>query len=252
LAAGEAELDSFDVVEGLVIADAGEVEVLNAISLHGGLVDSWPMSAVNTDAVLAALAARWQRDGLPRYAQFDNDTRFQGAHQWPDSLGRVIRFCLQLEVVPVFVPPRETGFQAAIENYNGRWQAKVWARWRHKDVPALCARSATYVAAHRQRTVERAERAPGRRPWPPNWHFDPKSQPHGTVIYLRRSDASSRVEVLGHRWDLRTTWPHRLVRAEVDLRHHQIRFHALRRRTPDQQPLLRTEGYVFPRAPFRG
>jgi len=47
---GQAELDSFDAVEGLVIAGVGEVEVLNAISLHGGPVDSWPMRAVNTDA----------------------------------------------------------------------------------------------------------------------------------------------------------------------------------------------------------
>jgi len=41
-----------------------------------------------------------------------------------------MRTCLRLDVTPVFAPPRESGFQAAIENFNGRWQAKVWARFR--------------------------------------------------------------------------------------------------------------------------
>ena len=41
VAAGRAELDSIDIVEGLVIKDGPQVEVLNGVSLHGGLVASW-------------------------------------------------------------------------------------------------------------------------------------------------------------------------------------------------------------------
>src|SRR5437879_4187068 len=37
VAAGRAELDSIDIVEGLVIKDGPPVEVRNAVSLHGGL-----------------------------------------------------------------------------------------------------------------------------------------------------------------------------------------------------------------------
>src|SRR3990170_4973548 len=43
---------------------------------------------------------RWREEGLPWYAQFDNDTRFQGPHQFPDVVGRVPRLCLQLGVLP--------------------------------------------------------------------------------------------------------------------------------------------------------
>jgi hypothetical protein len=53
------------------------------------------------------------------YAQFDNDPLFEGPQIHPDTIGRVARACLGLGVVPVFVPPRETGFQAAIEGFNG-------------------------------------------------------------------------------------------------------------------------------------
>ena len=71
------------------------------------------------------------------YAQFDDDMTFQGTHRYPDALGRVVRACLRLGVVPVFVPPRETGFQAMIESYNGWWQTKVWSRFQHANLTDL-------------------------------------------------------------------------------------------------------------------
>lgn len=55
------------------------------------------------------LTAHWQEHGLPRCAQFDNVMIFQGTHRYPDALGRVIRLCLSLDVVPVFVSPRASG-----------------------------------------------------------------------------------------------------------------------------------------------
>ena len=132
------ELDSFDVVEGLVIKDGPQVEVLNGISLHGGLAASWPMEAsVTAKVVVESLIEHWRAFGLPGYAQFDNDTIFQGPHAHPDVIGRVSRLCLSLGVVPVFVVPHEFGFQSTIENYNGTWQAKVWARFEHGSLPGL-------------------------------------------------------------------------------------------------------------------
>lgn len=128
VAAAKAELDSFDIVEDLVVQGGIDVNVLNAVSLHGGLCASWPCSQITAKNTVNSLIEHWRTFGLPRYAKFDNDTVFQGAHQFPDTFGRVTRTCLSLGVTPVFTPPQETGFQAEIENYNGRWQAKVWHR----------------------------------------------------------------------------------------------------------------------------
>lgn len=252
VAAGQAELDSFDIVEGLVIAGGHEVEVLNGLSLHGGLPDSWPGPPVRASTVVQALTERWRANGVPTYAQFDNDTRFQGAHHFPDTVGRVTRCCLSLGVVPVFVPPQEPGFQAAIENYNGRWQAKVWARFHHADYRALQARSARYVAALRQRLAVRWERAPARRRFSPAWQLNLQARPRGRLIFIRRADEDGRVEFLGHRWTVAAHWGHRLIRAELDLDADQIHFYALRRRAPAEQPLLHTAAYRFPREGFRG
>ena len=251
LAARRAELDSSDIVEGLVIKGGTQVEVLNATSLHGGLVASRPMGVVTAQAAVEALVGHWHAFGLPGYAQFDNDTIFQGPHQHKDVVGRVARLCLGLGIVPVFAPPREPGFQAAIENYNGRWQAKVWARFAHESLEGLEAQSGRYVAASRLRAAARIEAAPARRPFPEVWALDLQAAPRGRVIYLRRTGAAGGVELLGRHFEVDALWPHRLVRAEVDLDAGQIRFYALRRRDPAHQPLLREVAYKLPRRRFQ-
>jgi hypothetical protein len=96
VAAGDAELDSFDFIEDLKIATGPLVSVLTAMSLHGGLPDAWIMAPVRAHTTVDALLERWLRDGLPDYAQFDNDPVFQGTHRFADSVGRVSRLCLAL------------------------------------------------------------------------------------------------------------------------------------------------------------
>jgi len=252
LAKARAELDSFDIVEGLVIKDGPQVEILNGVSLHGGLPMSWPVVApVTAKMVVTSMLEHWREVGLPRYAQFDNDMIFQGTHRYPDALGRVIRTCLSLDVVPVFVPPREMGFQAAMESYNGWWQARVWLRFEHATVEGLCDRSGRHVTALRQHRAARIEAAPARRPFPVGWKLDLQARPQGRLIYLRRTDGQGGVEVLGQRWQVPGTWPHRLVRVEVDLSHDRLRFYTLRRREPKNQPRVLEVPYQLPKRRFQ-
>lgn len=252
VAARRAELDSFDVIEGLVIKSGPEVAVLTGISLHGGLAASWPMASVSAKIAAEMILEHWRQWGLPAYAQFDNDTIFQGAHQFADTVGRVTRLCLSLGVVPVFVPPRETGFQAMVENYNGCWQAKVWARFQHASLAELQERSARYVAASRRSRVQRIEAAPPRAAFPKDWSADLQAPPRGRIIYLRRTNEEGHVNLLGHTFMVSEQWAHRLVRAEVDLDAELISFYSLRRKDPDSQPLLRRVAYHLPRRSFKG
>jgi putative transposase len=251
VAAAKVELDSFDLVEGLVIKDGPEVEVLNGVSLHGGLVASWPMAAPVTAArAVTSLTEHWRAVGLPGYAQFDNDMIFQGTHRYPDALGRIIRLCLSLGVVPVFVPPRETGFQAMIESYNGWWQARVWSRFRHADLAGLQERSRRHVQALRQHRAARVEAAPDRRPFPAGWKLELKKRPRGRLVYLRRSSGLSEVSLLGRTWPKGQAWPNRLVRCEVDLDHDKLRFFTLRRKEPTSQPQILEVDYRLPARGF--
>ena len=54
-----AELDQFDFVEGLVIKDGPEVEVLNVVSLHGGLVGAWPTTGCTAESARMAMIEHW-------------------------------------------------------------------------------------------------------------------------------------------------------------------------------------------------
>ena len=76
VAAGRAELDSFDIVEGLALEGGLRVEVLNAVSLRGGLPGAWPQRLVTAKTTVPALLQHWRQFGLPAYAQFDNGHHF--------------------------------------------------------------------------------------------------------------------------------------------------------------------------------
>lgn len=251
LAASKAELDSFDTIEGLAILGGPDLTILTGISLHGGMASAWAAKSVGAKTVVAALIEHWQAVGLPAFAQFDNDNRFQGPKHHADAIGRVSRLCLSLGVTPVFTPPNETGFQAAIESFNNAWQAKVWRRFRHRSVRGLQDRSARYIAAHRQRHARRIEAAPRRRRFPKRWKLDLQQHPHGKILFLRRTNDHGSINILGHTFLVDRFWVHRLVRAEVNLDANHIRFYALRRRDPTSQPPLGEVKYILPKKPFK-
>jgi putative transposase len=251
VAAGKAELDSFDTIEGLAILGGPDLTILTGISLHGGMASAWAAKSVGAKTVVAALIEHWQAVGLPAFVQFDNDNRFQGPKQHADVVGRVSRLCLSLGVTPVFAPPNETGFQAAIESFNNSWQAKVWRRFRHRSLRGLQSRSARYLAAHRQRHARRIESAPRRRRFPKRWQLDLQQHPHGKIFFLRRTNDHGKINLMGHAFLVDRSWIHRLVRAEVNLDANHIRFYALRRRDPTSQPLLGEVQYSLPKKPFK-
>ena len=252
VAAHRAELDSFDVIEDLRLQDGPLLDVLTTRSLHGGLAGAWATGAsLSASVAVSCMVRHWRTHGLPAYVQFDNDTRFQGPHQHRHVLSRVMRLCLSLGVIPVFVPPYETGFQGMIENFNGRWQQKVWNRFHHRDLAELRRHSGGFVRALRRRCAGRPETAPPRRPFPQRWTLDLQRPPQGPLIYIRRLAENGRAFLLGESFFVSRRWQGRLVRCEVDLDHHGLRFFALRRRAPKDQPLLKKTPFRIHHRPFR-
>ncbi len=160
--------------------------MLTGIGLHGAQIAAWFMPRPSAQATVNAVLARWRQIGLPTYVQFDNDTSFQEARQWPDSVGRLTRVCLALEVTPVFAPPREPGFQNAIEGFNALWQAKVWRRDRARNAADLQGRSDRYVAAPAPRPRG------GPRPRPPTPAGPTRHRPECAAARHRDLPASRR------------------------------------------------------------
>jgi len=71
------------------------------------------------------------------------------------------------------------------------------------------------------------------------------------VIFIRRTTEYGAIALLGHTFRVDPQWCHRLVRCEVLLDQHCIRFYGLRRAQPEEQPLLRETRYRFPKRRFK-
>ena len=106
------------------------------------------------------------------------------------------------------------------------------------------------MTALRRRAAARSDTAPARRPIAPAWTLDLQTPPRGVLIFLRRTTERGAVHLLGRTFDVDPTWPFRLVRCEVHLDVGSLRCYALRRRQPDQQPLLAEMPYALPRRRF--
>ena len=169
----------------------------------------------------------------------------------PDSIGLVVRLCLAAGVTPVFVPPAELGWQAAIERFNGLWQEKVLARLADPGLEELVARSDAYVAASRARHRARIAAAPPRRPIPPGAVVDPGAPASGRILFIRRVSDAGRVTVLSRRMRAGEAWAHRHVRVELDIDAGRIDIFGLRRSVPDFQPHLASHAYDPPARWFR-
>jgi transposase len=233
------ELDSFDIVEGLYLHGGREVQFLNGISLHGGLLHSRAMPTMTAENTVLALMEHWKKFGLPKYVQFDNDMIFQGPRK-QNAIGKVIRLCLSLKVIPVFATPYEQGFQGKIERFNRELQEKFWRRKRFKNIKDIEKHLAEYVQAHQLAHQKEIVTAPKRRPFPKRWKRDDAKPPQGKIIYLRRTDGSGRVRFLEREFLVSEHWINRLVRAEVDLDEGKVCFYALRRAEWKTHRLVKT------------
>jgi hypothetical protein len=69
-------------------------------------------------------------------------------------------------------------------------------------------------------------------------------------VFIRRTNEKGEVQLLGHTFVVNPQWPNRLVRADLDLTKGRIGFFTLRRRAPDQQPLVAEVFYKLPKRKF--
>ncbi len=229
VASGAAELEQWDLVEGLRLHGRA------CISLWGKFATAVPgPEPWRLPMLLPAVLAHWQQWGPPDFVQLDNDTRFAGSSRARRRLGRFVCACLAAGVVPVFAPPRESGFQARIENCL--WQRKVWQRFRHRRWADLHRRNRAFVAAHRAYHARSQETAPPR---------PAQRAAADTIIFLRRLDSTGRAYLLGERVPVQVRWAHRLVRCELCVSTQTLRCFALRRREPEHQPLLCTRHFLL-------
>lgn len=181
--------------------------------------------APTLDTVLAFLVRAWQRLGLPRYLQTDNDRLFAGTGRWPGSINRFIRLVLLVGVELVFIPPHEPFRNGSVENFNGWFQERLLSiplrgpaqvRRELKVLMEVCFQE--HVHPHLGfRTPKEVRRSlhPQRLPANFKQHLQPLPIPTGKVTFIRKVRRSGRITVLDVKVHVSKRLKGRYVRATL-------------------------------------
>jgi len=76
------------------------------------------------------LVSAWQKIGIPKYLQVDNELSLKGSNRHPRTFGDVIKLCLYVGVEIIFIPEAEPWRQGVIEKFNDVYD-KTFFRRQH-------------------------------------------------------------------------------------------------------------------------
>jgi transposase len=122
---------------------------LNAVDTFTGRVAVQPLYARAAQDVLDALWAIWQRLGIPRALQVDNEATFLGGTLHPRVLGCLVRLCLAHKVAPYFIPFREPWRNGVVERFNDLYQKRFLERLELHSPAELERESLAFETRHK-------------------------------------------------------------------------------------------------------
>lgn len=217
------DVHQVDFIVGHYLASRRPVVIFNRKDGATGLVAGTEEPDRSVQRVLAFLTKDWQRQGIPRFLQMDNDMSLTGGRMHPRSLGQLVRFCLACRVIPVFTPERRPASNAVVERYNGLWQEKVWQRYRFRAFSQLRKRSQAFQEAYnaylKRRLIRQGKGALFNicvRCLPKSLRFrHPLPLYRGQIWFIRRIDEDGAIQVLNETVRLPKRYAHEFVRVVV-------------------------------------
>lgn len=170
----------------------------------------------------------WNRLGLPKYAQVDNEMVFYGSPRHPRGMGQFIRLCCFYSVEAVFIPQCEPWRNGAVEKFNDHWTYKFYHRVRMEGLEDLRIESLEFETRHNSRyhysplggkTPQQALAASGAKlVFPaklPGKKF-PKPQ-YGKYHVVRFIRSDGFLDVFGERFPMPTEVIYEYVTATIDV-----------------------------------
>lgn len=122
---------------------------LNALDLVTRRCGIEPL--VSKSGLVKAVWSIWNRLGIPRFAQVDNEMTFYGSPLHPHAMGQFIRLCCFYGVEAVFIPVREPWRNGAVEKFNDHWNYKFYRRVHMDGVEDLRVESQEFEVRHNSR-----------------------------------------------------------------------------------------------------
>ncbi len=188
----------------------------------------------DTDIVEAVVAA-WQRLGIPRRLQVDNELSFRGSNRYPRSLGLLIRLCLSLGVELVFIPEAEPWRNGIVERFNDVYDKLFYRSQRFRDPEHLAAELVRFEAFHNRQ--HRYAKLGQRVPWEVHTASQRRVLPRcfaqhrgelpfrdGRVSFVRLTDAHGRVRFFSESFLVHPRLVHEYVTGTISTRAGVLQF----------------------------
>lgn len=120
------------------------------------------MPSKAAQSIIDAVYAVWQRMGIPKNLQVDNEMAFFGSPTHPRSMGPLIRLCLRFGVDLWFIPPSEPWRNGAVEKFNDHYQQKFLNKVSILSMSQL--RQEVLAFEHRHNSTYRYSKIKGKTP----------------------------------------------------------------------------------------
>lgn len=142
------EMHQMDFVGPRFIKGYGAISSLNLIDVVCNRVHIEQYDTRSMDNIIGFLIRFWRNNPIPRYLQLDNGMYFIGDFKYPRRFSRFIRFCLYVGVEVVFINPKCPWMNGSIENFNGWFEAKFWAKETFTNLEDMRAKSTHFVGQY--------------------------------------------------------------------------------------------------------
>ena len=139
------EMHQMDFVGPRFIKGYGAVSSLNLIDVVCNRVHIEQYDTKSMDNIIGLLIQYWRNNPIPRYLQVDNGMYFIGDFKYPRKFSRFIRFCLYVGIELVFINPKSPWMNGSIENFNGWFEEKFWAKETFTSLEDMRAKSTHFV-----------------------------------------------------------------------------------------------------------
>ena len=216
---------------------------MNVVDLATRRCATQPLFSRSGNAVYAAFWAIWQRLGMPRHLQVDNEMAFYGSPTHPQGMGPLIRLCLHYGITLWFIPPAEPWRNGVVEGFNYHYQQKFLDRVPMQTEAALRTGALTFEHQHNSRyryshlkgktplttlaqSGHKPLRLPPHEPVPETPLAKPKSG-YYHLIRLIRSDCQ--LNIFSERFPVSPTLQYEYVVATIDVTEQTLKlFHEQR------------------------
>lgn len=225
-------IHQIDMVGPRHLDGAIEFHALNLIDVGSHAAGSAILTAPRPNWVAAGMATLWSTLGVPAVAQFDNHSNFRGGipPAWA-NFGPVVATCLDLDVVPRFIPLREPWRNGVVEHFNDVWDKSFFRTDRFGNLEQLRAENTRFVAFHNEhhRYSAHGGASPdevwaGRLYSPLRADYEvPTSLPaKGRIEVIRYIRSNGRLDLFGKRVTVAEEHTHQYVTATIGVRSKQV------------------------------